>query len=630
MNENKTKDILIVERSNFTLVDKGTDIDGKRKEYVFEGVFAVLNKKNRNRRIYTEDQYLPQIDRLQPLIKENCVVGELNHPVDRFDIDFAKASHVVESLSYDKESGQVFGRIRLLNTPNGKICQALVEDRIPLNISSRAAGTVNQDGTVVLKELFTYDIVSKPGFEEARLRQVNEKYGFEEDEDFSIYEIENTSKKSKKKHTVDPEDEDDSSDENNTKTKKEIYTKKGENMSETYVKAEQFDNYTKYMKSKFNELNSKIDENTNEEFDTTSLENKLKTVENKYNKLVEFVNYLSDNLNKSIAHNDHIVENVLEMKGYVDYLALNLDESITYQKYSSGVLDKTIGYTKEVADTLNKGLNYSNHISEGVNKLATEVQNNRLYTEYVANEADKGIQYTEHVAEISDKGIQYAEETAKKLNEGLNYMNLLTENLNKAIAHSDHIVENVNQYFEGGKQASLKSVDEGYQSGISSKINALLEKANNQNTLPTIDSLHFTRFLDAERTKKFQKLDESTKKQVVQIFENSNYYGTSDVVNIFDSALSTEPNFIKNMSSYHKEQWNGLNENKKQRIVEQASNYILNTQYQIDEFWNNVDFRNEPFSMQQLNEGSESGVVVKDKTMLMYEKQLQERFGNRF
>jgi hypothetical protein len=186
----KEKNILIVEKSNFQLLKKGSEDRSDGKKYiVLEGIFGVLNELNRNKRIYTAEQYLPQVEGLQGKIGSNKLLGELNHPTNRFDIDLEKVSHVIEKLYFDEGSNQIKGTIRLLNTPTGQIAQKLVEDGIPLHISSRAAGSVNQDGTVIMKQLFTYDLVAEPGFEKAELSRVNEKYGFENDSNISIYEV---------------------------------------------------------------------------------------------------------------------------------------------------------------------------------------------------------------------------------------------------------------------------------------------------------------------------------------------------------------------------------------------------------------------------------------------------------
>jgi hypothetical protein len=66
------------------------------------------------------------------------------------------------------------GKLELLNTPNGKTMQAIVDAGCPLFVSSRAAGTVGPDKHVSIQQIFTYDIVAVPGFAEAKLDQVNE------------------------------------------------------------------------------------------------------------------------------------------------------------------------------------------------------------------------------------------------------------------------------------------------------------------------------------------------------------------------------------------------------------------------------------------------------------------------
>lgn len=67
------------------------------------------------------------------------------------------------------------GKLELLDTPNGKIAQELVEAKYPLFVSSRAAGDVDEKThEVQIAQIFTYDIVCTPGFAEAKLSQVSE------------------------------------------------------------------------------------------------------------------------------------------------------------------------------------------------------------------------------------------------------------------------------------------------------------------------------------------------------------------------------------------------------------------------------------------------------------------------
>ena len=143
--------------------------------YILEGVFAELDKLNRNSRIYTKEEYLKHLQYLRDDIRKGePLLGELDHPEDRFEVKLKDASHRVIDIWYDQAKNVVMGKIELLNTPNGKLAQSIVDQGIPLHISSRAAGTVNSDNTVSIQQIYTYDLVCKPGFAGAVLHRVNE------------------------------------------------------------------------------------------------------------------------------------------------------------------------------------------------------------------------------------------------------------------------------------------------------------------------------------------------------------------------------------------------------------------------------------------------------------------------
>lgn len=157
---------------------KLNESDIPQKKYILEGVFAELDKLNRNQRIYPKDEYLRHLQYLRDDIKKGePLLGELDHPEDRFEVKLKEASHRVIDLWYDPRANCVMGRIELLNTPNGKLAQSLVDQGIPLHISSRAAGTVNADNKVSIQQIYTYDLVCKPGFAGAVLHTVNESVG---------------------------------------------------------------------------------------------------------------------------------------------------------------------------------------------------------------------------------------------------------------------------------------------------------------------------------------------------------------------------------------------------------------------------------------------------------------------
>jgi hypothetical protein len=135
----------------------------------FRGKFQEAEAINKNKRMYPYDVLNENVQKLQESIKNRTLLGELDHPSDSV-IHFANASHIVTKLWWDGNS--LMGEGEILNTPHGKVLQALIEDGVRIGISSRGVGNgkVNEDGILVIGEsykLITFDAVADPSTFEA-------------------------------------------------------------------------------------------------------------------------------------------------------------------------------------------------------------------------------------------------------------------------------------------------------------------------------------------------------------------------------------------------------------------------------------------------------------------------------
>ena len=152
------QDLLTEEEKRF-VSDGGMVLSGKLQQ---------ADTENGNGRIYPYNVLAREVKNYEKLVKESRALGELDHPDDSV-INLKNASHLVTSIWMEGES--VMGKVKVLETPSGKVLKSLVEAGVTLGISSRGMGSVeNKNGKTYVQEdfqLICFDFVSEPSTPEA-------------------------------------------------------------------------------------------------------------------------------------------------------------------------------------------------------------------------------------------------------------------------------------------------------------------------------------------------------------------------------------------------------------------------------------------------------------------------------
>jgi hypothetical protein len=142
----------------------------QKREVIEEGVIYLTGriqtaeKKNGNGRVYPRKVLEKEITNYQKIVRDNRATGELDHPEDSV-INLKNVSHIVVECWW--KGDDVMGKIKVLDTPSGRILKDLIKAGVKLGISSRGLGSVNEgyDGTITVNEdfqLICFDIVSEP------------------------------------------------------------------------------------------------------------------------------------------------------------------------------------------------------------------------------------------------------------------------------------------------------------------------------------------------------------------------------------------------------------------------------------------------------------------------------------
>ena len=130
---------------------------------VVAGKIQCAESKNGNGRIYPRPILEREIKNYTKLVKEGRAIGELDHP-DTSVVELKNASHVMTEVWW--KGDDVMGKMKILNTPAGKIAKQLVEGGVRLGISSRGLGSTRQhNGTTMVEDdfqLLCFDLVSEP------------------------------------------------------------------------------------------------------------------------------------------------------------------------------------------------------------------------------------------------------------------------------------------------------------------------------------------------------------------------------------------------------------------------------------------------------------------------------------
>ena len=156
---------VLIETFQFTpkpvVLTEGKSTNGN---VLVEGILATAEVKNGNGRYYAKDLWQREINKYMENVKQNRAMGELDHPESSI-INLKNVSHKINKMWWDGDN--VLGVIEILPTPSGNIVKSLIENKIPVGVSSRGMGSLKPMGEGMMEvqddfELVAWDFVSTP------------------------------------------------------------------------------------------------------------------------------------------------------------------------------------------------------------------------------------------------------------------------------------------------------------------------------------------------------------------------------------------------------------------------------------------------------------------------------------
>ena len=489
--------------SDLTVQESKNPSEGVR----LSGVFGVCGVKNQNNRIYDKANYAAMVESLQKVIATEGCPGELEHP-NNFNINLENVSHKIESIEMN-EDGTITGTILLLNTPKGKIAQAIVEGGLPLYISSRGAGTITNEGRVNLTSLKTYDLVGTPGFSQAKLtlkenqtvESLNESlddgnimWAIVEGDDSSddLLDLGSDDKKSDDKKSDDKKSDDKKSDDKKKEDKEE--EKKSEEKSDDSEKEEKKkkDNKdNKDSKVTMEELKKSIDALADK---VTTLEAQLhvaqESAQPNYNAIEmwikeEFAPSFKNEVSESV-------------KKYVNEEFANKVQNWICEEFANEINEWV---ENDVATELNENL--KSYVNE---EFAEHLQG--WIVEEFGGQVDKWV--TEEFAGTVENWI--AEEYSTVVENWINdeYAPILENRINESVN------ENVAQYISENNAARLDEIDSLLETLSDDKNSAVAELVKETKAADKYANIYAVKNMPAEFVPSWNMIDEARKDEIVR------------------------------------------------------------------------------------------------------------------
>ena len=147
------------------------------------GVFQPINEPSRNQRVYESTHWQTQLGKqeVQERLKRRGMWGTLGHfdrKITDADIREGLVSHIITKLEVRESADNkpyLYGELEILDTPAGRILEAMYKGGADLYVSSRGAGKLISVVGDTMKHVDPnsfyfegFDIVRAPGFLKAR------------------------------------------------------------------------------------------------------------------------------------------------------------------------------------------------------------------------------------------------------------------------------------------------------------------------------------------------------------------------------------------------------------------------------------------------------------------------------
>lgn len=140
-----------------------------------EGTFMKVDVRNSNGHIYKAEAIQNALEEYKKKVDAGeafGILGDAREPERSFNNDIGEISHMITDVSLDASTGNIFGKIELLDTPNGRIAKEMINAMGEIDVAPSMLVEPNGNGDYDVVQIQSFDFCKESAWPDAKVKPI--------------------------------------------------------------------------------------------------------------------------------------------------------------------------------------------------------------------------------------------------------------------------------------------------------------------------------------------------------------------------------------------------------------------------------------------------------------------------
>ena len=141
-----------------------------------EGTFMKVDVRNSNGHIYKAEAIQNALEEYKKKVDAGeafGILGDATESEKSFTNDIGEISHMITDVSLDASTGKIFGKIELLDTPNGRIAREMINAMGEIDIAPSMFVEQNENSDYDVVQIQSFDFCRESAWPDAKMKPID-------------------------------------------------------------------------------------------------------------------------------------------------------------------------------------------------------------------------------------------------------------------------------------------------------------------------------------------------------------------------------------------------------------------------------------------------------------------------